>query len=159
MTLNTVSHPVQLRELLFPAFHFERLPDVQSPFKFPDLAIKAQHRLELDNRQATLLLTLKGEPKAEEKNYPLSFTVSVVAFFESPDFPDVNQALDEFIHSASALNVVWPYVRNFLSTMNAHLGLPGYHIPLVISWENLEVIADENKSDEKAIDEVIESNT
>jgi preprotein translocase subunit SecB len=159
MTLNLVNHPVQLRQLFFPSFHFERLPDAESPFEFPELDVKAEHRLDLENRQAVLVLTLSGEPKAEAKNYPLSFSVSVVAFFDSPDFPDVNQALDEFIHSASALNVVWPYVRNFLSNMNTHLGLPEYHIPLVIGWENVETVTNENIVDGKAVDEVVESNT
>jgi preprotein translocase subunit SecB len=159
MTLNLVSHPVQLRQLFFPAYHFERLPNVESPFEFPEFNITAERRLELESREAILFLYIESKSKAGPKNNPLSFSISVIAYFESQNFPEVNQALEEFTHSASAFNVVWPYVRSFLSDMNKHLGLPEYHIPLVIGWEHVEVVNNENKTDEKATDEVIESNT
>jgi len=134
MKVTPHDHPVFLRNVLFPQIRFERLVDAESPFTFPRLDIKAKRSLGDDGGAIALEISARPDDQ-DAKNCPLTFSFTALALFECADFSEREKALQEFIHSPSALNLMWPYVRSFLADMNAKLGLPEFHIPLVLDWQ------------------------
>ena len=148
-------HPVRLLDIFFPNYSFERFPDINPPYAFPSLEIRAVKFLNKEERHALVYMFVntqemhefseESEEAGEEDGrrqsgykVPLSFRLQVAAFFEVTDFEQSDKALSEFMSSHAPYNIIWPYVRAFLAQNAQQLGLPELHLPLVMKWEDVE---------------------
>lgn len=138
--VSITSHPIRLLRLNFPKTAFERR-NVKSnegePLLFPRFDLEVQRTLDLEERRIDLTLKVKSRPGPKAI---VKFSFEVKAVFECTEFVQTTEALIQFAPSAAMLHIAWPYVRPYLTEQMTMLGLPPYHLPLVIKWKEQEPV-------------------
>ena len=128
-------HPIHLIHLSFPKTAFEHR-DVQRGegelLLFPRFDLQAHRKLDTEKRRIYLHLKVKSR---SAKQAIVKFNFEVWAAFECAEFVQTEQALETFAPAPAMLQIAWPYVRPYMNQQMGLLGLPPYHLPLVIQWQ------------------------
>ena len=82
-------------------------------------------------RRIALQLNVKSRTASKAV---VKFNFEVLAVFECMEHVQTQEALDVFAPSPAMLQIAWPYVRPYMAQQMTMLGLPPYHLPLVIQW-------------------------
>lgn len=130
-------HPISVVFIAFPKVQFERklLPKPGDKAFFPSYDITMTQELKAEQRMLSMHLKIRSR---RAKTAVVSFNFEVDAVFRCAEFDRSEQALQEFSQSTTPMMLLWPYVRPFVNTQMYHLGLPDYHLPLVLRWEKQE---------------------
>lgn len=68
----------------------------------------------------------------------VAFSFDVEAIFQCADFAEAERALREFAQGSAPVTLAWSYVRTYIAWQMSQLGVPPYHLPLVLSWNTLD---------------------
>lgn len=65
----------------------------------------------------------------------VAFNFEVEAVLQCAEFDRAEQALQEFSAGTTPMMLLWPYVRPYMNIQMYQMGLPDFHLPLVLRWE------------------------
>lgn len=85
----------------------------------------------MKERKLVLALHVKS---TTTRKAALSFDFEAEALFQCAEFERSEDALTQFAAGTTPLTLAWAYVRSYLASQMTHLGLPPYHLPLVLRW-------------------------
>ena len=125
-------HPVILDDIIFTEFNFKRYTNGKKPFSFPKFEISGNSSIFAEDRTLVVELNVKSESKS--KVNALSFKFIAIAVFKC-DYDDAEDVLKQFSSQTAHYSTIWPHVRSFIFRIVQELGLPGFNIPLVLSWK------------------------
>lgn len=101
---------------------------------FPAFKLTTERKLDIAERTLVLVIKVKStsHPKAV-----LSFDFEAEAMFQCAEFEQTEEALQQFASGTTPMMLVWAYVRSYMALQMTQLGLPPYHLPLVLRWNEV----------------------
>ena len=129
-----IPHPVRLVSIVFPKARFERRKKAEADksLYFPPFTIAPERQVNPDERRLLLSMEVKSSPN---RRGVVAFNFNVEATFQCADFAEAERALHEFAQGPAPVTLAWSYVRTYIAWQMSQLGVPPYHLPLVLSWD------------------------
>lgn len=98
---------------------------------FPAFSLTTERRVNLEDRTFIMMMHVKS---STTRKAALKFDFEVEALFQCIEFERAEDALKQFASGTTPMMLAWAYVRSYMAWQMTQLGLPPYHLPLVLRW-------------------------